>query len=132
AEPEMFCRELAGQTVREMSRRGKFLRFLMDDLVLVSHLRMEGRYGLYNRDEPLELHTHVIFHFEDGKELRYKDVRQFGTMELFPLGQELTQPPLSRLGIEPFDEGFSAKVLRELLANRSAPIKSLLLNQAYV
>src|SRR5690554_6899429 len=84
-EPEPFSHALIGQTFREVSRRGKFLRFLLDDLVLISHLRMEGRYGVYDSDEQLDTHTHVIFQFDDHSELRYKDVRQFGTMHLFPL-----------------------------------------------
>jgi formamidopyrimidine-DNA glycosylase len=131
-EPEVFCRELIGQTIRGIGRRGKFLRIVMDQLVIVSHLRMEGRYGLYKADELIEKHTHVIFHFDDGMELRYKDVRQFGTMELFELGQELELPPLSKLGVEPLSETFTTVALRRMLEGRSAPIKPLLLNQAYV
>jgi formamidopyrimidine-DNA glycosylase len=131
-EPEVFCRELIGQTIRGIGRRGKFLRIVMDQLVIVSHLRMEGRYGLFRADELIEKHTHVIFHFDDGMELRYKDVRQFGTMELFELGQELELPPLSKLGVEPLSETFTTVALRRMLEGRSAPIKPLLLNQAYV
>src|SRR5690606_2911342 len=81
-DPELFASLLSGQTIQSIERRGKFLRFILDDQVLVSHLRMEGRYGLFRSDEPVEKHTHVIFHFTDRTELRYKDVRQFGTMHL--------------------------------------------------
>jgi formamidopyrimidine-DNA glycosylase len=74
----------------------------------------------------------VIFHFTDGEELRYKDVRQFGTMHLFPVGQELANPPLAKLGLEPLDERFTLKVFRSLLEKRTTKIKPLLLNQEYV
>lgn len=131
-EIEQFVAELNGQTIRDVTRRAKFLRFVLDDVVLISHLRMEGRYGLFGADEPVEKHTHVIFHFEDGTELRYKDVRQFGTMHVFALGTEFASEPLSGLGVEPLGEEFTAKVLIQRLAHRSAPIKPLLLNQKYI
>ncbi|MFD0586442.1 DNA-formamidopyrimidine glycosylase [Paenibacillus sp. GCM10027627] len=131
-EPEQFADALAGHTIQTVERRGKFLRIVLDGLVLVSHLRMEGRYGVYSSDEPVELHTHVLFHFDDGTELRYKDVRQFGTMHLFLPGEEFQLPPLNKLGIEPLDEGFTLKAFRERLEKRSTKIKPLLLNQEHI
>ena len=129
---QMFEVLLQGQTIETIERRGKFLRFVLTDYVMVSHLRMEGRYGLYQGDDPFELHTHVLFRFTDGSELRYKDVRQFGTMHLFPKGEELTQPPLKKLGIEPLDEAFTLDAFKERIAKRSTKIKPLLLNQEYI
>jgi formamidopyrimidine-DNA glycosylase len=93
---------------------------------------MEGRYGLYSADEPLEKHTHVVFHFDDGTELRYKDVRQFGTMHLFALGEEDTLPPLNKLGLEPLDEAFTLDDFRVRVASRTTKIKPLLLNQEII
>ncbi|MBP1989417.1 DNA-formamidopyrimidine glycosylase [Paenibacillus eucommiae] len=128
----MFEFLLQGQTIQTIERRGKFLRFVLSDYVLVSHLRMEGRYGLYPSEEALELHTHVLFHFTDGTDLRYKDVRQFGTMHLFPKGEELVQPPLHKLGLEPLDDEFTLEAFRQQIAKRTTKIKPLLLNQAYI
>jgi formamidopyrimidine-DNA glycosylase len=129
---QMFEALLQGQTIHSVERRGKFLRFILDDYVLVSHLRMEGRYGVYSTGEPLELHTHVLFHFKDGTDLRYKDVRQFGTMHLFPKGEDLVQPPLHKLGLEPLDESFMFDAFYERIAKRTTKIKPLLLNQEYI
>jgi len=126
---EAFRHRLAGQTIRDIRRRAKFILFELDQDVLISHLRMEGRYGLYDTLDPVEKHTHVIFHFTDGKELRYRDVRQFGTMDVLPLGMETTAGPLARLGVEPLDESFTPTVLRGLLKGKTAKIKPLLLNQ---
>lgn len=131
-EAEAFCLQLKGQTIHSVERRAKFLRFLLDDYTMLSHLRMEGRYGVYQKDEPREAHTHVIFHFTDGTELRYKDVRQFGTMHLFPKGEEWSAPPLHKLGVEPLDESFTPGAFRKLLAGRTTKIKPLLLNQEIV
>ena len=132
ADPEAFAAALAGRTFRGAERRGKFLRLLLDDLVLVSHLRMEGRYGLYRAGEPEEKHTHVIFHFTDGTELRYRDVRQFGTMHLFAPGEEWRSEPLCKLGLEPLSDEFTPQALRAALAGRAGKIKPLLLDQEIV
>jgi len=132
AEPEQFADALIGQRIETVERRGKFLRIILDDLVIVSHLRMEGRYGVFQSDEPVERHTHVLFHFEDGTDLRYKDVRQFGTMHLFLKGEELVLPPLNKLGIEPLEPTFTMEVLKKKLAHRSTRIKPLLLNQEHI
>jgi formamidopyrimidine-DNA glycosylase len=127
-----FIQLLKGQTIHAVDRRAKFLRFVCDDLVLLSHLRMEGRYGVYGAEEPVELHTHVRFHFSDGTELRYKDVRQFGTMDLLPLGEEWKRAPLKDLGIEPLDEAFTFPRFKAILKNRSTKVKPFLLNQSYI
>jgi formamidopyrimidine-DNA glycosylase len=127
-----FIASLQGQTIRAVERRAKFLRFVCDDLVMLSHLRMEGRYGVYEKEEPVESHTHVRFHFTDGTELRYKDVRQFGTMDLFQRGDEWNQAPLKDLGIEPLDESFTFTRFKEILKGRSTKVKPFLLNQAHI
>ncbi|MFF2483946.1 DNA-formamidopyrimidine glycosylase [Paenibacillus sp. NPDC058071] len=133
AEPVEFAAALEGQTISGVERRGKFLRFIMDDLVLVSHLRMEGNYSVYPSDEPIKLHTHVLFHFEDGTDLRYKDVRQFGTMHIFRQGEDLLEKPLNKLGIEPVgNPAFTLAALKKLLSGRKTKMKPLLLNQEYV
>jgi formamidopyrimidine-DNA glycosylase len=104
----------------------------LDDLVLLSHLRMEGRYGLFRREEPVETHTHVIFRFTDQSELRYKDVRQFGTMHLFAPGEEWDQPPLNKLGLEPLDPSFTFAAFRDRFSGKTGKLKPLLLNQSFV
>ncbi|BCE07893.1 DNA-formamidopyrimidine glycosylase [Bacillus paralicheniformis] len=131
-EPEEFARLLAGQTIQSIGRRGKFLLFHLDDCVMVSHLRMEGKYGLHQNDEPLDKHVHVIFRFTDGSELRYRDVRKFGTMHLFKPGEELTELPLRQLGPEPFSEEFTAGYLRERLKKTNRSVKTALLDQRTV
>ncbi|MCY8068978.1 DNA-formamidopyrimidine glycosylase [Bacillus haynesii] len=132
AEPEEFARLLAGQTIQSIGRRGKFLLFHLDDCVMVSHLRMEGKYGLHQNDEPLDKHVHVIFRFMDGSELRYRDVRKFGTMHLFKPGEELTELPLRQLGPEPFSSEFTAGYLRERLKKTNRSVKTALLDQRTV
>ena len=79
---DQFQKELPGQLVKSMGRRGKYLLFYLTDKVLISHLRMEGKYFYYPDQVPERKHAHVLIHFEDGGTLVYEDVRKFGTMEL--------------------------------------------------
>lgn len=129
---KQFQDALVGQTIRSISRRGKFLIFILDDYSMVSHLRMEGKYMLYQKEEPYDKHTHVIFSFIDGTELRYRDVRKFGTMHLFEKGQELKSLPLVNLGPEPLSTAFTVAYLAEKLAKTSRKIKPVLLDQNIV
>ncbi|MBU8770122.1 DNA-formamidopyrimidine glycosylase [Cytobacillus oceanisediminis] len=124
-----FKDALAGQIFQDIGRRGKFLILYTIDYALVSHLRMEGRYGLFLKEEPVDKHTHVIFHFTDGTELRYKDVRKFGTMHLYAKGEEFKTLPLAHLGPEPFGEEFTAEDLAVRLARTTRNIKTALLDQ---
>ncbi|WP_280769883.1 DNA-formamidopyrimidine glycosylase [Salipaludibacillus daqingensis] len=124
-----FTHHLEGQTFRSISRRGKFLVFKLDDYALISHLRMEGRYGVFQKEEDEQPHTHVRFRFNSGKELRYGDVRKFGTMHLFPIGEEMMRLPLSQLGPEPLADTFTVDVLRKRLERTSRALKAALLDQ---
>lgn len=131
-EHEQFIDALKGQTIESVGRRGKFLIFYLTDLALVSHLRMEGKYGLFPAGEEMDKHTHVLFTFTDGTQLRYKDVRKFGTMHLFVKGEEQSSLPLSQLGPEPLSDEFSKEYMMSSLQKTSRNIKAVLLDQKFV
>lgn len=124
-----FKDALQGETINDIGRRGKFLLFYLDHYTLVSHLRMEGKYGLFQKNDPLDKHTHAVFQFKDQTELRYSDVRKFGTMHLFKKGTEMNELPLSQLGPEPFSHEFTTDLLQERLSRTSRKIKTVLLDQ---
>lgn len=131
-DPEEFIRQLKGQTIHDIDRKGKFMIFQMSDVSLVSHLRMEGKFGVYDATIEKPKHTHVIFHFTDGTELRYNDVRKFGTMHIFSQGEEVKEKPLSQLGPDPFDEAFTVEYFYKKLQKTSRNIKAVLLDQTVV
>lgn len=126
---EQFTDALCGEDILDIGRRGKFLIFYTEHYALVSHLRMEGKYGLFQEDEPFDKHTHVIFHFTDNTELRYRDVRKFGTMHLYTKGEEFQTEPLYGLGPEPFSEEFTREYLTDKLRKTNRKIKPALLDQ---
>lgn len=119
---------VTGCTIRNVNRRGKYLLFDIPPYTLVSHLRMEGQYKLAECGEAELPHTHVVFYLDDGTELRYRDVRQFGTMDLISAGQAYPAG-LQGLGPEPLDASFTPEELYIRLHKRAAPIKAVLLDQ---
>ncbi|HEU5139601.1 MAG TPA: DNA-formamidopyrimidine glycosylase [Bacillales bacterium] len=129
---EEFRMRLSGQAIHDIGRRGKFLKFILDDDVLVSHLRMEGRYTLSEHGDPSDKHTHVIFTFTDKTELRYRDVRKFGTMHVFSKGEEEHHLPLAQLGPEPLDRTFTAAFLAGKFSKTTRNVKAVLLDQTAV
>ncbi|PTL39867.1 DNA-formamidopyrimidine glycosylase [Alkalicoccus saliphilus] len=128
---EEFRMRLTGQTFEKVERRGKFLRFLLNEDVMISHLRMEGKYGMFSPGDPVGKHTHVRFIFSDGMELRYTDVRQFGTMHIFARGTEFNHLPLKQLGPEPLEKAFTPEVLKSRLSSVRA-VKTQLLDQTKI
>ncbi|WHX27718.1 DNA-formamidopyrimidine glycosylase [Virgibacillus halodenitrificans] len=127
---EEFKHILSGQTIRDIKRKGKFLLFQLDDYYLVSHLRMEGKYSVNKPIEPVKKHTHIVFYFEDGDELRYNDVRKFGTMHVYPIGEELNEKPLNQLGPDPFEDAFTFDYFYFKLKKTDRTIKAALLDQS--
>ena len=47
-----FIKELIGETINDLKRRGKWIIFELDHYALLSHLRMEGKYFI--KDKNLE------------------------------------------------------------------------------
>ncbi len=126
--PESFSLELVGKTILSVWRRGKYLLFDLGEKVLVSHLRMEGKYFLKDADAPGEKHEHVKFVFTDGLALVYHDVRKFGTFCLRRKDELHEVPPLCRLGKEPLAPSFDATHLASVLKG-TRPLKAALLDQ---
>jgi formamidopyrimidine-DNA glycosylase len=125
---------LRGRTVRELGRRGKYLLWhLSGDVHLAQHLRMTG--SVLADPDPEPLHTRVRIRLgpaRGGTRLAIVDPRRFGTGELLLGEQELQLFLDARLGLEPFEEGFTPEHLRMLLQGRSAPIKAMLLDQRLI
>ncbi|MCO7175955.1 DNA-formamidopyrimidine glycosylase [Sporolactobacillus kofuensis] len=132
ADIHQFQKQLIGETLEDVRRRGKFLLFQFHDFVLVSHLRMEGRYRLDPENELVDKYTHIIFHFTDNTALRYRDVRKFGTMHLFRKGEEWNHLPLSKLGPEPLSSELTTQHLVAACQNTRRTIKQVLLDQTVV
>lgn len=131
-DPQKFKRQILGKKITGLSRRGKYLLVrLTGGLTLVIHLRMTGRLLYMSPSCPVK-HTHVIFKFENGKELHFIDVRQFGRIILTPSDNLHMVPGLKDLGVEPLSDNFTSNFLRRELRKHRTKIKSLLLDQTFI
>ena len=125
---EAFKRELIGQTIRELGRRGKYLilRLKSGDF-LILHLRMSGSLLIESGCEA-DPYTRTVFHFDDGSRLCFRDPRKLGVMWLVKDESEV----VGKLGPEPLDSSFTFDVFRKRVGRRSAPIKAVLCDQGIV
>jgi len=129
-DPREIARELEGERVAAVDRRGKYLivRFESGRSLLV-HLRMTGSF-LHDAlgQLPDDPHRRAVVRLDDGSDVAYRDVRRFGTWLLVEPG-ELDQYLAVRLGPEPLPRSFTTAVLGARLAGRRAPLKAVLLDQ---
>jgi formamidopyrimidine-DNA glycosylase len=129
-DPAEVARELVGERVQALERRGKYLivRFASQRALLV-HLRMTGSLRLGPAGSlPDDPYRRALVRLDDGSDLAYRDVRRFGTWLLLEPG-ELVPYLAGRVGPEPLDPGFGARGLGLALAGRKAPLKAALLDQ---
>lgn len=135
-EPAALAELLPGRRIERVERLGKFIQLQLSagsgakhadgQMNLVIHLGMTGWLGVRRPEDPVAPHTHAFFELEDGRELRYTDIRRFGQIRLVPGGNMAAFG--ERLGKEPLE--ISASEFHARLAGRRARIKALLLDQS--
>lgn len=127
-----FKEKIINQKINDIKRRGKWLMFELDDYFLLSHLRMEGRYFIRNKNDEVLKHEHISFILDNDLELRYLDTRKFGRMHLIKKDEILNRKPLNELGLEPWDENLNISYLKEKYKNKKLPIKTVILDQGII
>lgn len=124
-----FVRQLRGQPINAVYRRGKFIVFqLTGRRILAVHLRMTGRFFLAEGRAIRLPHVHVVMTLCGGRILCFHDTRKFGRFYLTDDPEKL----LGALGSEPLSRGFTAQKLADALAGRKRQIKPLLLDQTFI
>jgi formamidopyrimidine-DNA glycosylase len=119
--------ELTGKIISDITRRGKYLLFNAPTGAMLLHLGMSGRVVRHPSREPVEKHTHAIFHFEPDVYLHFIDPRRFGCILWAPENEG--HPLLNHLGLDPLDrETTTPKALKVMAKNRKVPIKSFLMD----
>lgn len=122
---------LRGQRLREVKRRAKYLLFDFERGTLIVHLGMSGSLRVLKPATPPQLHDHVDLVFDNGVCLRLRDPRRFGAV-LWATGPAEQHPLLAHLGIEPLSDEFDGAWLYRALRERTAPVKSLLMNNRLI
>ncbi len=127
---ELDLNLLIGQKIIDINRKGKYLLFIFNDYVMVSHLRMEGKYYIYNYEEKDSSHARVIFKLTNNKKLIYDDVRRFGTMELYKKDAFDISKCLKNVGEEPFT--YNKDLFYKNIHDKNIEIKTLLMDQSII
>ncbi|HEY0544724.1 MAG TPA: bifunctional DNA-formamidopyrimidine glycosylase/DNA-(apurinic or apyrimidinic site) lyase [Pyrinomonadaceae bacterium] len=131
--PREFARALKRATVETVGRRGKHLLFNFDNSrVLITHLRMTGRFLYLPPEAPLPKHTHALFHLDNRRRLVFTDQRHFGLMKIVKAAELHNTKELRALAPEPFSDDFSPAYLRATLKRSRRALKEVLLDQTKV
>ena len=132
--PKEFRKQVVGQTIQYLSRRGKFLVFSLTDYTLLIHLRMSGDLRVEGaRDEmgkprPFEKHDRLALEFNNGQRLVFNDTRKFGRAWLVKDSTEV----LGGLGPEPLDNELTPGAFFDMLHSRKRQLKPLLMDQHFL
>ena len=128
--PEEFGRRLVGRRLRGTGRSGKIILLDFGGVVGVVHLVISGRVlRLPGWTEPDRINTAVL-EFEGGVVLAFTRL-WLGYFHLYEPGEVDGHPLISRLGPDPFSDGFTPEYLADVF-KRKASIKGLLLDQSVV
>lgn len=126
---DVFCQKIKHRIFQDITRRGKFIIFHLDQGYLLVHLRMTGKFRIISKENvPAAAHERIRLNLSDGRILLFEDQRKFGKWYLV---QDPTRA-LSGLGVEPLSSFFTIQFFNQLLAGHHKKIKPFLLDQHYI
>ncbi|GIF36250.1 bifunctional DNA-formamidopyrimidine glycosylase/DNA-(apurinic or apyrimidinic site) lyase [Actinoplanes xinjiangensis] len=128
-----FAAVLAGRTVLDVSRRGKYLWLPLDSGdAVIGHLGMSGQLLMQPADAADEKHLRVRFTFTDGgPQLRFVDQRTFGGLSVSEGGAELPDE-ISHIARDPMDPLFDDEAFNARMRGRHTEVKRALLDQTLI
>lgn len=136
-----FADAVAGRRIESVGRRAKLVVVdVSGSAALTIHLKMTGQLFVVPAGTPSDRHVHLSLALNDGRELRFRDIRKFGRVGLWPrdprsgavLEAEAGGELFAGHGPEPLDDAFTLRAFRERLRGRRGRLKPLLLDQAFV
>ncbi|MEP7361255.1 MAG: DNA-formamidopyrimidine glycosylase family protein [Chloroflexota bacterium] len=149
---------LEGQTLLDVTRRGKFLVFRFESDRIVFNPMLTGRLGVVTAGEKAWGQWAALFEFgaadakprrrkagtwpaapaawlprrDLGVELRYRDATRMGKIYLMPAGVARPVAGWDEQGPDADDPALTLDIWRERIGRHSGELKSLLRNQAFV
>lgn len=118
---------LVGQTVQQLTRRGKYILLHTPAGVALIHLGMSGSLRIVDATLLPRNHDHFDLLLASGNIVRYHDPRRFGA--LLWTAEPVQQHPLLReLGPEPLEAGFDGDYLFTQSRSRTVNVKAFIMN----
>lgn len=118
--------------ITAIRRRGKWIVVDIDaGSRLLIHLGMTGQLTAVSANDPRPDHLHLVFELEGARELRFRDVRRFGSARLLADEAALVETfRRAKLGPEPFQ--LDAEYFRSVVRKANRSLKAILLDQRVV
>jgi len=126
--PNQFNELVVNKSIKDVTRKGKYIVIHLKRGYLLIHLRMTGRILLKLSEDDKPRHNTAIVHFTDGSSLYFKDYRKFGRLYYYETLDFINQ----KLGVEPLSKHFTDDWLYQNLQNNKRQLKPLLLDQGFI
>ena len=126
-----LSKDLPGETIQSVSRRGKYLLLATQKGCLLIHLGMSGSLRIVESSRAAAKHDHVDVVFANNKVLRYTDPRRFGCI-LWETEPIEAHPLLASLGPEPLEDNFHTDYLFKKSRRRNIAVKTFIMDSKVV
>ena len=126
-----LSKDLPGETIKSVSRRGKYLLLATKKGCVLIHLGMSGSLRIVDTNRAAAKHDHVDIVFANNKVLRYTDPRRFGCI-LWDTESIESHPLLISLGPEPLSEEFHTDYLFQKSRTRTVAVKTFIMDSKVV
>ena len=129
--PDSLAQMLVGKTIKQVSRRAKYILIEIERGYVLLHLGMSGSLRLTRLNALPKIHDHVEIEVSGKFLLRFHDPRRFGCV-LWIDSDPYRHPLLASLGPEPFDRDFNGTYLYDKARNRNSAVKNLIMDSHIV
>ncbi|MDH5394440.1 MAG: bifunctional DNA-formamidopyrimidine glycosylase/DNA-(apurinic or apyrimidinic site) lyase [Gammaproteobacteria bacterium] len=129
--PAAIKKQLPGQRLNSLQRRGKYLLLFTDSGTAILHLGMSGSLRINSLGIVAEKHDHVDIVFKNGKVLRFRDPRRFGCL-LWTTKPVAQHKLISVMGPEPLSADFTGEYLYARSRSRRSHVKSVIMDSKVV
>ncbi len=147
-----FKKEIVGEKIRKVERRGKNILFRLNGKTLLIHQKLTGhlligKWTLKNKEwksnngylkEKVNQYIHLMFYLSGpakggvNKMLGLSDLRKFGKVLVLDNKSLENLEGIKNLGPEPLDKKFTFNKFKEVLKNKRGKIKQVLMNQTVI
>src|SRR4051812_42040363 len=126
---DTFWEGVVGRRIEGVGRRGKQLVVdLSGGAFLTIHLKMTGQLFVVRAASPVDPYVRLVLELDDGRELRFRDIRKFGRVGLYVADDD----PFGDVGPEPLGAAFTVRDFRRRIRGRRGRLKPLLVDQSFL
>ena len=129
--PQALARELPGNRIWSVERRGKYLLLDCGVATVLIHLGMSGSLRIVDPGSKPGKHDHYDFLLDSSRILRYTDPRRFGCL-LWHTGDVQQHSLLASLGPEPLTADFTGQHLYCQSRQRRTAVKPFIMDSQVV